>query len=120
MLESAAQNGANLGRPLLHIANLVLPHIIPNVGGRPELGPESLMQPRAACVVVPAMAIHVSRRQKQAVQVHAEGQYRRKRPIDNTRDFVRVLINQDVCPREITMRKNLWIIPSKESRKTAI
>ena len=119
-LESVAQNGANLGRPLRHIANLVLPHIVPDFRDRPELGPESLMQPRAACIVVPAIAIHVYRRQKQAVQVHAEGQYRRKRPVDDARAFVRVLINQDVCPKEIAMRKNLWIIPSKESKKTAL
>lgn len=92
----------------------------PDFRGRPELGPESLMQPRAACIVVPAIAIHVYRRQKQAVQVHAEGQYRRKRPVDDARAFVRVLTNQDVCPREIAMRKNLWIIPSKDSKKTAL
>ncbi len=78
------------------------------------------MQLRAACIIVLSTAVHISRHQEQAVQVHAEGQYRRKRPVDDTRDFISILVNQDVGPREVTMRKNLWILLSEESRKTTV
>jgi hypothetical protein len=51
------------------------------------------MQSRAMGVVVPATAVHVPRHQEQTVQLHTNGQYRRKRPVDDSRDLVGVLVN---------------------------
>lgn len=66
-----------------------------------ELFPKRVVQLVPAGVVVPAVEGHKTGHHRQTEQPHVKRQYIGQRPVKNSCDFQCLLVDEDICTREV-------------------